>query len=381
MKRLLLASGLISAMGLAALCVYARAAHTDASNPPARQSLGPAAIEIRDVWEGLTDIQLFCTLEGTTYAVDFVGKKYVVGALMADDKGSPAYNVRLENVWMDDLNAGLTAARASPSGQGIPCALTWVRRGESGEKSRAFQFRLPETSPAAAVLRNLVRLYELPDVVVRDGDTLSAIAKKHLGSAKRYTEILAANPGVTERGLIPGMRLKIPAPMSQAAGGSRKPEAHHPDKNSPASARQHPLSGGEALLAEAAQTEFGSSLYGCVDTLTAAENAGIDYRKAVDGCLGRDRLSMHLVMWMSKHANLDAASSQGHSAVLGTILRKTGDPFFGRSLAMEPESIRQAVRDDLLYDAGLDAGNEAAVLAYVKKHYPHVFPDTFRLRR
>ncbi|MDH3269810.1 MAG: peptidoglycan-binding protein LysM [Gemmatimonadota bacterium] len=48
---------------------------------------------------------------------------------------------------------------------------------------------------------------------VKKGDTLGAIAKEHLGSAKRYTEIFEANqPLLKDPNLIyPGQVLRIPA--------------------------------------------------------------------------------------------------------------------------------------------------------------------------
>jgi nucleoid-associated protein YgaU/proteasome lid subunit RPN8/RPN11 len=46
--------------------------------------------------------------------------------------------------------------------------------------------------------------------VVQPGDSLWAIAAAHYGNGARYTDILAANPGLTER-LQPGMTIGLPA--------------------------------------------------------------------------------------------------------------------------------------------------------------------------
>ena len=89
------------------------------------------------------------------------------------------------------------------------------------------------------------------------------------------------------------------------------------------------------VLAEAAETEFGDSLYGCADTIAVAESAGVDYCAVVERCLARDREAMGILFSLSKDAHLDAASSQGHAAVLGSLLRKLGDRFFSECLGAQ----------------------------------------------
>ncbi|MFT3685807.1 MAG: LysM domain-containing protein [Phycisphaerales bacterium] len=46
---------------------------------------------------------------------------------------------------------------------------------------------------------------------IKKGDTLSTIASKELGSAKRWEMLVAANPHLDENSLRPGMTIKIPA--------------------------------------------------------------------------------------------------------------------------------------------------------------------------
>jgi cell wall-associated NlpC family hydrolase len=53
--------------------------------------------------------------------------------------------------------------------------------------------------------------------VVKEGDTLWALASRHLGSGYRWTEIQALNGGIDPRKLRIGMTLKIPK-----SGGKRK---------------------------------------------------------------------------------------------------------------------------------------------------------------
>ena len=65
------------------------------------------------------------------------------------------------------------------------------------------------------------------DHVIQQGENLSMIAAVAYGDARRYREILKANPGLDERRLRPGMRIKLPDAASLAAA-------------QPAAARQEP---------------------------------------------------------------------------------------------------------------------------------------------
>jgi len=49
------------------------------------------------------------------------------------------------------------------------------------------------------------------EYTVVKGDTLWGIAKRHLGSGKRWQEIQALNPGVNPAKLMPGQKLLLPA--------------------------------------------------------------------------------------------------------------------------------------------------------------------------
>lgn len=104
------------------------------------------------------------------------------------------------------------------------------------------------------------------------------------------------------------------------------------------------------VLISAAITEFGGGA--CEETVTVARRVGVDYERVIAGCLKRDKRSMHTLFWLSAHARFDAASSQGHSAVLGHLLRHQGDAYFGPLLAREDPEIRAAVHDRLFYDFG-----------------------------
>lgn len=129
---------------------------------------------------------------------------------------------------------------------------------------------------------------------------------------------------------------------------------------------------GRDVLAEASGTEFGAPGLLCSDTVAVASLHNVDYEQVINGCLSRDRESMHTFFWLSNHAGFDAASAQGHATVSGVLLRNLGDKFFGECLAKELSPIQGAVRDDLLYDLGYRDGH--ITLAEIKRKYPRTFP-------
>lgn len=105
-----------------------------------------------------------------------------------------------------------------------------------------------------------------------------------------------------------------------------------------------------SLIEDAAEREFGSGAYGCADTIAVARKAGVDYVKTVDAARRGDRQALGVLFRLTVGAGLDAASSQGHAAVLGGLLRELGDRFYAECLAGEREEIRRAVAADLSYD-------------------------------
>lgn len=132
----------------------------------------------------------------------------------------------------------------------------------------------------------------------------------------------------------------------------------------------------KAALAEAARTEFGSAGYLCEDTLAVAKACGVDYVRVVGGCLARDRQAMSLLFWLSAHGGFDAASAEGHSTVVGLVLRRVGDGFFAECLAGEPLAVRQAVLGDVRYDAGYDTGTEKQVMHALMRDFPRTLSLT-----
>lgn len=78
--------------------------------------------------------------------------------------------------------------------------------------------------PGEARLRNVLDLGPFADRVcseirVRKGDTLGALAQKHLGSAERHREILALNPGIEEKALKIGTKLLLPPRLDPKESG------------------------------------------------------------------------------------------------------------------------------------------------------------------
>lgn len=70
---------------------------------------------------------------------------------------------------------------------------------------------------------------------VKQGDVLTRIAERELGTFKRYKEILALNPGVEPRNLAPGQVLAMPPREADDASG-RAPLAA-PTQSEPSDSR------------------------------------------------------------------------------------------------------------------------------------------------
>lgn len=136
--------------------------------------------------------------------------------------------------------------------------------------------------------------------------------------------------------------------------------------------------GGNQLLKEASAREFGGSgNYGCEDTIGAAANFGMDYRKTVDAALAGNPDALQEMMNFSAYGHLDAASAQGHAAVMGSLLSSVGDRKFSSALDRATNRVRQAVGDDIEYDkyGGTDSEEE------VCKLFNREFPRTYTLVR
>lgn len=130
------------------------------------------------------------------------------------------------------------------------------------------------------------------------------------------------------------------------------------------------------VLIHASNTEFGSAGYACDDTVEVARLAGVDYNAVVEGCLQRNPRDLHTLFWLTANAGFDAASSQGHAAVLGFLLRHVGDGFFGPLLAREDPAVRTAVLNGLYYDFGEDATERLMAAWYPVTFGPPAVQET-----
>ncbi len=118
-------------------------------------------------------------------------------------------------------HGGATAATAGrPSGPAAPAARTSTERAGSraGGEGLATIVQPPATRTAS---RPEPQPASGRTVVVRAGDTLSEIAERELGASSRWTEIVAANPGLRPERLLVGAKLRLP-------GGGAAPSAPRP---------------------------------------------------------------------------------------------------------------------------------------------------------
>ncbi|MEM9414612.1 MAG: LysM peptidoglycan-binding domain-containing protein [Planctomycetota bacterium] len=115
-------------------------------------------------------------------------------------------------------------------------------------------------------------------VTVREGDTLSAIASQHLGSANKWQLIIDANPNVLTdpNQLRPGMELRIPAQeeadVAELANGALSAPAEQPprrrgpattpaDERPAETARTYTVVSGDSLYRIAEKTLGNGNLY------------------------------------------------------------------------------------------------------------------------
>jgi nucleoid-associated protein YgaU len=111
---------------------------------------------------------------------------------------------RGDNLWSLVRSWGLKDAFAQRIAEANP--QVDVRRLKPGTKLLIPDPAAADKAPARSA--RATRIYE-----VQEGDDLSSIAKKHLGSAKRYPEILELNPKLKLKPhrLYPGDRILLPA--------------------------------------------------------------------------------------------------------------------------------------------------------------------------
>jgi nucleoid-associated protein YgaU len=99
-------------------------------------------------------------------------------------------------------------------------------------------------------------------VKVQQGDTPATIAKRELGSAARYQEILDANPGLVASKLVKGMEIKIPVGSTSpvaSTGASGTPAPLSPATESAAGERTYVVKSGDTLSTIASREMGGRS--------------------------------------------------------------------------------------------------------------------------
>lgn len=99
-------------------------------------------------------------------------------------------------------------AELKPASHPKPSALAVARRPAPTTK-RITRPTLLVVKPAP-VTRPKDTPPALRTYTVRKKDTLWSIAKRHLGDGQRWREIVAANPGLDHRKLMPGQTIKLP---------------------------------------------------------------------------------------------------------------------------------------------------------------------------
>lgn len=124
---------------------------------------------------------------------------------------------------------------------------------------------VPEQAPSA-------RLY-----VVKGGDTLSEIAQRELGSARRWQEIVALNPGLDPARLRAGKQLRLPGGAGEPKASTSKPTTAAkpaPAKPAPvvASGRTHKVGKGESLWKIAERTLGNGKRWGEIAALNPQVN-------------------------------------------------------------------------------------------------------------
>ena len=115
---------------------------------------------------------------------------------------------------------------------------------------------------------------------------------------------------------------------------------------------------------------------GCLpDTFAAWEGAGIT---SPDALLARACLNepdaIYKVLWLTRHAHLDAASSEGHAAVVECLLYRSGDLDFASECSRLNESERDAVRGVFEY-TWLESEARLATC----ERFCSMYPLTFRI--
>ncbi len=143
--------------------------------------------------------------------------------LRAEPSGRPLWRAKASKEPDPDPRVGATPESADPA----------AMSGSAGPKDGDIA-PVKEREPVAEeAAQSSTRTY-----VVRASDTLSEIAERELGTQRRWTEILALNPGLAPTQLRAGQKIALPSQLEAKAGAS--PAVSSPPKettNTPVSPR------------------------------------------------------------------------------------------------------------------------------------------------
>lgn len=114
----------------------------------------------------------------------------------------------------------------------------------------------------------------------------------------------------------------------------------------------HAKSSQPDTLAVAARNEFGGGAMP-YETVVIAKHHGLDYPRVVSVASKGGVAALRRLMRFTVGSGLDAASAEGHDAVLAELLRRVGDAKFALALRQESPAVRKAVADSILYDTNL----------------------------
>jgi len=168
-----------------------------------------ASFDVRAVGTGATRIKLWVTPPGgpAAYGVEFSGKGADLRALVQRRGAAERTPVPVPAGWADRINAAVRRSAENPTERGISADLVVEYLGEVPQK---YEVRFDPEGAGWAVLDEILSHYGLLNYTVKRGDTPSGIARKVLGDARRWSDILAVNPGLKPDKLKPGDVIRVP---------------------------------------------------------------------------------------------------------------------------------------------------------------------------
>ncbi|HUT35792.1 MAG TPA: LysM peptidoglycan-binding domain-containing protein [Planctomycetota bacterium] len=163
---------------------------------------------------------------------DSTGPEHPVARFRVDYPNSKVkaeyHFARIEGIWqLQSFTRIPSELETPPKGGGLTPPR---RRPQAGKDASGQKTVEPDPPPAAEG-----GLPATPcDYIIQPGDTPSGLSERFYGTTRYWRRILEANPGLTERNLRIGRRIRIPsnpeppAPRDEAEGAPRPPVAATP---------------------------------------------------------------------------------------------------------------------------------------------------------